>query len=453
MTRLPESDVTTLDELVGRLSARAPEHRIQPRLDATRLALDLLGNPQRAYRIIHITGTNGKTSTARMISAILRAHNLKVGLFTSPDLVSFTERIVIDGSPIPEAEMIRIWNEISPILDLADAQLEERGEARLTFFEALTVLGFAAFAEAPVDVVSLEVGMGGEWDATNVADGEVAVFTPIGLDHVGILGDTLGEIAQTKAGILKPGAIAVSSAQAPEALSELRARAEELQVPLLVQGDDFSTTSVTPGIGGQLVSVHGLADDYPDLALPLMGDYQAQNAAVAVAAVEAFLGGGKVPLHRELVAEGLAGVSSPGRLQVVDHAPTVIVDGAHNPHGAAALARSFPEYFHFPRTVGILCILGDKDAEGVLRALEPIFDSVVLTTSGSVRALSPDALAARALPIFGQGRITVADSLEEALDEARYQCGPDDGILVTGSLTLVGEYLREHPASPSQNGN
>jgi dihydrofolate synthase/folylpolyglutamate synthase len=438
---IPGPLVESVDQLVEHLYGRAPEHRLQPRLQAVRRTLDLLGDPQRSYRIVHLTGTNGKTSTARMVASVLRAHNLRVGLFTSPHLVSFTERIVIDGEPIADEAIVRIWNEIAPYVQMTDAELQQAGEASLTFFEALTVLAFAAFADAPVDVVSLEVGMGGEWDSTNVADGEVAVFSPIALDHTGWLGDTVAEIARTKAGIIKPGAIAVSSEQEPEAMAELLVRAHELGVPLKREGQDFRVTSARPGVGGQLVSISGLAGTYADLPLPLMGEHQARNAALAVAAVEAFLGGGARPLSRDILADGLARATSPGRLQVVSHDPTVVVDAAHNPHGAAALAQAFPEYFHFPKTVGVVGILSDKNRLGILRALEPILASVVVTASESERAVTPDDLAVDAIGVFGADRVTVADSFDEALDEARYQCGEGDGILVTGSITLVGEAI------------
>ena len=435
--------VASVDELVGHLASRAPEHRLQPRLAPTRRVLDLLGDPQRSYRIIHLTGTNGKTSTARMAASILGAHKLRVGLFTSPHLVSFTERIAIDGQPISPEAIVRVWNEIAPYVQMVDDELVARREARLTFFEALSVLAFAAFADAPVDVVCLEVGMGGEWDSTNVADGDVAVFAPIGLDHTERLGTTVAQIARTKAGIIKPGAIVVSSDQQPEAMAELMVRSGELGVPVKREGEDFRVVTTRPGVGGQVVSMTGLAGTYADLAVPLMGDYQAHNAALAVAAVEAFLGGGERPLDRDVVADGLARSSSPGRLQVIAHEPTVVVDAAHNPHGAIALAGSFPRYFHFPKTIGVVGILEGKDRLGILRALEPILATVVVTASSSPRAVPVDELAADAISVFGRDRVTTADDLGAALDEARYQGDAEDGVLVTGSITLVGEALTE----------
>src|SRR5665213_2792706 len=204
------------EELLERVGEGAP----RPRLEATRRAAELLGDPQRAYPIIHITGTNGKTSTSRMIESLLRAHGLRTGMLTSPHLERMNERIVIDGEPISNTALVENWNDIRPFLELTDTELDAKGEPRLSFFEALTVLAFAAFADAPVDVVVLEVGMGGEWDSTNVADGQVAVFAPVALDHTARLGNTVAEIARAKSGIIKPSAAVVSAAQAPEALTE-----------------------------------------------------------------------------------------------------------------------------------------------------------------------------------------------------------------------------------------
>jgi dihydrofolate synthase/folylpolyglutamate synthase len=252
----------------------------------------LLGDPQAAYRVIHITGTNGKTSTARLIERLLSETGLRTGRFTSPHLVTFNERISIDGEPVSNEILVEIWNEIEPVLELVDAQLEAEGETKLTFFEALAVLGFAIFADAPIDVLVLEVGMGGEWDSTNVADGDVAVFAPIALDHTDRIGANITEIAQTKSGIIKPGSIVVSSAQLPEAEAVLRKKSAELGVEIHFAGDDFQVLDSTPTKTGQQLSVRSLTSKYADLQLPLHGDFQAENAALALAAVEAFWAAG-----------------------------------------------------------------------------------------------------------------------------------------------------------------
>ncbi len=437
------------EELLERVGESSP----RPRLEATRRAAELLGDPQRAYPIIHITGTNGKTSTSRMIESILRAHGLRTGMLTSPHLERVNERIVIDGEPISNNAFVSNWQDIRPFLDITDAELELDGQEPLSFFEALTLLAFAAFADAPVDVVVLEVGMGGEWDSTNVADGQVAVFTPIALDHTARLGKTVAEIARTKSGIIKPAAAVVSAAQAPEALAELQRAVELTESTFAVAGTNFELVSDTVAVGGQVITVKGLAGTYPDLFLPLFGDHQAANAALAIAAVESFIGGGALALNQDVLAEGLATATSPGRLQVIGNEPTVLVDAAHNPHGAAALAVALTEYFTFDAVTAVIGILGDKDAAGILRELEPTVDHFVITQSTSERAISADDLAALAVSIVGADRVTVEPSLEAALELARDRASATEkgAALVTGSITLVGDaivYARDRGWKP-----
>jgi dihydrofolate synthase / folylpolyglutamate synthase len=437
------------EELLTRVGEGAP----RPRLDATRRAAELLGDPQRAYPIIHITGTNGKTSTSRMIESILRAHDLRTGMLTSPHLERVNERIVIDGEPISNAAFVSNWNDIRPFLEITDAELTAKGDQPLSFFEALTLLAFAAFADAPVDVVVLEVGMGGEWDSTNVADGQVAVFTPIALDHTQRLGTTIAEIARTKSGIIKPAAAVVSAAQTPEALAELERAVELTESTLAVDGVRFGVESDTVAVGGQVINVRGLAANYPDLFLPMFGDHQARNAALAIAAVESFIGGGTLPLNPDVLAEGLATATSPGRLQVVGTEPTVVVDAAHNPHGAGALAAALAEYFTFDHVTAVIGILGDKDAAGILRELDAAVDEFVITQSTSDRAVDSDELAAIAVSIVGADRVVVEPSLEAALELARDSASATErgAVLVTGSITLVGDaivYARDQGWKP-----
>jgi dihydrofolate synthase / folylpolyglutamate synthase len=437
------------EELLTRVGEGAP----RPRLDATRRAAELLGDPQRAYPIIHITGTNGKTSTSRMIESILRAHDLRTGMLTSPHLERVNERIVIDGEPISNAAFVSNWNDIRPFLDITDAELAAKGDQPLSFFEALTLLAFAAFADAPVDVVVLEVGMGGEWDSTNVADGQVAVFTPIALDHTQRLGTTIAEIARTKSGIIKPAAAVVSAAQTPEALAELERAVELTESTLAVDGVRFGVESDTVAVGGQVINIKGLAGNYPDLFLPMFGDHQARNAALAIAAVESFIGGGTLPLNPDVLAEGLATATSPGRLQVVGTEPTVVVDAAHNPHGAAALAAALTEYFTFDHVTAVIGILGDKDATGILRELDAVVDEFVITQSTSDRAVDSDDLAAIAVSIVGADRVIVEPSLEAALEIARDAASATEkgAVIVTGSITLVGDaivYARDQGWKP-----
>ncbi|KQQ26950.1 dihydrofolate synthase [Frondihabitans sp. Leaf304] len=425
------------------LLARIGENTPQPRLEATRRAVELLGDPHRSYPVIHITGTNGKTSTSRMIESILRAYGLRTGLMTSPHLVKVNERIVIDGEPISDAALAANWRDIAPFLSMVDDELTVAGEEPLTYFEALTVLAFASFADAPADVVVLEVGMGGEWDSTNVADGQVAVFTPIALDHTKRLGSTVLEIARTKSGIIKPSSNVVSAAQVPEALAELQRATELSESTFVSEGAGFQVLESKVAVGGQLISVQGIAGRYEEIPLPLFGRHQAQNAAVAIAAVESFLGNGTQPLDPDILTEGLAGSSSPGRLQVLSNDPTILVDAAHNPHGAHSLAEALGEYFDFDRVVAVLAILSDKDAGGIIRALAPVVEQFVITQSDSERAIDADTLAQIAVGIVGPDRVTVETNVVSALSIARDLADETEkgGVVVTGSITLVGEVM------------
>ncbi|WP_374945304.1 bifunctional folylpolyglutamate synthase/dihydrofolate synthase [Agreia sp.] len=439
----PDEFVAAGDAVYAALLERLGEAAPQPRLSATRRVVELLGDPQRAYPVIHITGTNGKTSTSRITESILRAYGLRTGLFTSPHLERLNERIVIDGEPISNEALAANWADIEPFVQIVDGELETVGEPRITFFEALSVLAFASFADAPVDVAVIEVGMGGEWDSTNVADGQVAVLTPISLDHTNRLGNTVEEIARTKSGIIKPVSHVVTALQPAGALAELQRAVELTESSLAVQGDAFRLLSSAVGVGGQVVSIQGLAGTYSDLFLPLYGAHQAQNAAVAVAAVESFLGGGTHELAVDVVNEGFATVTSPGRLQLVGIEPTVLVDAAHNPGGAEALAVAITEYFTFDKVVAVLGILADKDVEGIVRALEPVVTDFVVTDAPSERAIDADSLAAIVVGIVGRDRVAVEPEFERAMEVARDSADEAQrgAVLVTGSITLVGEAI------------
>jgi len=431
------------DAVYEALLERTGEGAPQPRLTATRRAVEVLGDPHRAYPVIHITGTNGKTSTSRIGESILRAFGLRTGLLTSPHLQRFNERIVIDGEPISNEALARNWSEIRPYITMVDDELEAAGEARLTFFEALTVLAFACFADAPVDVGVIEVGMGGEWDSTNVVEGQVSVFTPISLDHTARLGSTVDAIARTKSGIIKPSTDVVSAAQPAEALAELRRAAELTESTFTVQDEAFALESNTVAVGGQVITVRGVAGRYPDLFLPLFGDHQAQNAAVAIAAVETFIGGGDQALAQDVVAEGLATATSPGRLQVVGVEPTVLVDAAHNPRGAETLAAAIPQYFTFDRVIAVLGVLADKDAKGIVEALDPVVDEFVVTQAPSDRATDVDELAATVVSVVGPDRVAVEPNIRSAIETARDLAGESDkgAVVVAGSILLVGEAI------------
>ncbi|WP_062384988.1 bifunctional folylpolyglutamate synthase/dihydrofolate synthase [Demequina iriomotensis] len=432
-------------EIYAHIVSRNPEHDFEPTLDRVREACDLLGSPQHAYKVIHLTGTNGKTSTARMTEALVREHGLRTGLFTSPHLTTVRERIQIDGEPIAREDFVRLWLDVAPILHLVDARSAEAGGPRMSFFEVLVVLAYAAFADAPVDVAVIEVGMGGVWDATNVADGEVAVVTPVGLDHQEWLGDSLADIAAEKAGIIKDGAAVVLASQSESVEPVLAAAIEERSARAYREDDDLEVVERQPGVGGQLVTLRTPAATYTDVFVPLYGPYQAHNALLALAATELLLADGGAPasLAGETVEAAFAGVSSPGRLEAVRTAPLILVDAAHNPHGIEALVTALDESFAFETLVGVVGILKDKDAEGILAALEPALAHVVITASSSPRAIPVEELGPLANEIFGEDRVTVAEALPDAIDAAVQRSERDSdlgaGVLVVGSITLVAE--------------
>ena len=412
-----------------------------PDLARIRELVDLLGSPQKAYPAIHLTGTNGKSSTARMVDALLQGFGLRPGRYTSPHLDSVTERITIDGQPISEERFAEVWDEVAPFVEIVDSRMPQR----MTFFEVLTGMAFAAFADAPVDVAVLEVGLGGLWDATNVVEAGTAVVLPVGLDHVPLLGTTLAEIATEKAGIIHPGATVVLAQQSPEAAEVLLRRCVEVGATVAREGMEFGVVSRATAVGGQLLSLQGLGGRYDDVYLPLHGAHQAANAAAALAAVEAFLGGGdKGMLDPDLVREGFARTSSPGRLEVVRTSPTVLLDAAHNAHGMTATVQALTDAFAFTHLVAVVAVLGDKDALAMLEVLEPAVAQVVVTQNASPRAMPVDDLASLATDVFGEDRVTVEDSLDDALStavgladaEAEYGGA---GVLVTGSVVTVGE--------------
>lgn len=443
-----ELDEFSVESVYAELLSRAPESKMEPRLDPLFRAMELLGDPQKAYPVIHITGTNGKTSTARMIEAGLRAHGVRTGRYTSPHLAKVTERISVDGQPVKDETFVRIWDEIHPFLQMVDGELEDDGEPRLTYFECLTILGFAVFADEPVDVAVIEVGLGGITDATNVAEGQVAVVTPISADHTDLLGDTLTEIALEKAGIIKAGGFLVSAAQPVEAAQVLLERAREVDVPFRFQGIEFGVDARAMAVGGQQLSITGLAGRYDDLLLPLHGIHQSQNAAVAVAALEAFIGGGKKELEVEVLREAFADVTSPARMEVVRTAPTTILDAAHNPDGARAAAGAIQEAFTFSKLVIVMGVLQEKDAQGIVTELQESLSELnpdfCFTQSSSPRAIAPEKLAEDAVgwgvpseSVFVQPRLD--DAIEWAVARSEEYNDLTGGILITGSVTVVGE--------------
>lgn len=428
------------------LEQRWPENVIEPTLARIAALTDLLGSPQASYPAIHVAGTNGKTSTARMIESLLRAYGLRTGLFTSPHLSDARERICLDGEPISAEKILQAWTEIAPYVDVVDTNAAADDGSPLSYFEVMTGLALAAFADAPVDVAVIEVGLGGGWDSTNVVHGAVSVVTPIGIDHREYLGDTVLDIAREKAGIIKPDSLSVLAQQDIDVAEVLLARTVEVGATVAREGIEFGVLARGVAVGGQLVTLKGLAGEYTEVFLPLFGEHQAHNAAVALAAVEAFLGGVGA-LDADIVREGFASVTSPGRLEVLRRGPSVIVDAAHNPHGAQALAKAIEDSFDFAHLVGVVGVLTDKDALGILTALEPVLDRIVVTAPTSARAVDADELAAIAVEVFSEDRVFVEPELPEAIDRAMAlaeEVGAYEGagVLVTGSVVLVGDVRR-----------
>jgi dihydrofolate synthase/folylpolyglutamate synthase len=430
----------TLERVMKALATRFPtEDRMQPDLDRMLLLCDLLGDPQRSFQSVHLTGTNGKTSTARMVDELLREFGLRSGRFTSPHLIGVNERIVLDGEPLPEDRFTEVYDELAPYVDLVDA----KSAHRMTFFEVLTGMAFAAFADAPIDVGVLEVGLGGRWDATNVVDAATCVVLPIGLDHMNYLGSTLAEIATEKAGIVHEGATVVLAAQPPEAAEVLLRHCVDVGATVAREGLEFGVVDRRTAVGGQVLSLQGLSARYDDVFLPLHGAHQAANAAAALAAVEAFLGHGR-PLDGELLRSGFAAVTSPGRLEVVRSSPTVIVDAAHNPHGMAATVEALSDAFAFTHLVAVVACLSDKDVRSMLSILEPAVASIVVTQNGSPRAMPVDVLRELAEEVFGPERVRAEGRLDDALDTAVALVDAEAefggvGVVVTGSVVTAGE--------------
>jgi dihydrofolate synthase / folylpolyglutamate synthase len=432
--------------VVAAIRARTPEQVVEPSLDRIADLCTFLGDPQHSWRTVHVTGTNGKSSTTRMVEALLREHGLRTGLFTSPDLGDLRDRIAVDGERLDRERFADAYAEILPYVRMVDERAAAAGQPPLSFFELLVALAYAAFADAPVQVAAIEVGMGGGWDATNVANGDVAVVTPVALDHQEYLGGNLVDIAAEKAGIVKEGSTLVTARQTPVVEEILLSRAREVGARVLREDVDFGVVSRDQAVGGQLLTLHGPHGPIDEIFLPLHGEHQARNAACALVAAENLLTEGQSPLDPQTVREAFATVVSPGRLETVRVRPTVLVDAAHNPAGAEALAAAVRESFAFTRLVGVVAVFGDKDAEGILSELEPVLNEIVVTSTFSPRCLDPQDLGALAEEVFGQERVHIAPDFVQALDLAlgRAEEGGliGGGVLVTGSVSAAGQARR-----------
>ena len=427
-----------LHEIEQELNKRWPESKIEPTLDRIIALTDALGSPQLSYPNIHIAGTNGKTTTARMIDQLLTELGYRVGRYTSPHLESFTERISIKGQPISDQQMITTYDDIALYLDLIDS----RQPFPISYFEALTAMAFVVFAEYPVDVGVIEAGMGGQWDATNVLSSLVSVMTPIGFDHMESLGNTLTEIAQTKAGIFKPESNVVLAAQTSEVAKVLMANVLKVSAIPYREGVEFSVKKRSLAVGGQLISLAGIYGDVEDIYLPLYGDHQSNNAGLALASVEAFAG---VKLDEELVRQAFSKIKSPGRCEIIYQDPTVIIDAAHNPHGAAAIAKTISTEFDFQMVVAVVAVLSDKDVDGILQQLSTAVDYIITTQSNSPRALDSAELAKIASKYFKPEQIEVISDLggaiTYAIEKVNLSNQVSDGpgaVLITGSVVTAG---------------
>ncbi|HET9256271.1 MAG TPA: folylpolyglutamate synthase/dihydrofolate synthase family protein [Pseudonocardiaceae bacterium] len=443
--RSEDAALAELRAVEAELDRRWPESRIEPSLTRIAALADLLGSPQRCYPVLHIAGTNGKTSVARMLDALLSRIGLRVGRYTSPHLQHVTERISVDGARISPERYIEVYRDIEPYVGLIDAG----SPVAMSKFEVLTGMAFAAFADAPVEAAVVEVGLGGSWDATNVADAVVAAITPVAVDHTNYLGSDLAGIAEEKAGIIKPGSVAVLARQSPEAARVIAARSIEVGATVAREGIEFGVLEREIAIGGQRLRLQGLGGVYDEVFLPLHGAHQAHNAVLALAAAEAFFGaGGSRSLDIDAVREAFAAVTVPGRLERVRAAPTVWLDSAHNPHGAGALAAALREEFAFRKLVAVVGVMRDKDARGILGALAPAIDELVLTSAGSPRAMDVEELAAAAADTSGDSPLTIEPRLPDAIEAAIASAtgdGPGSGdvsgagVIITGSVAMVGE--------------
>lgn len=422
----PEVSDGRFEAAVRELFSRRPE-RMVPGLERIRAVCTSLGQPQRSAPAVHLTGTNGKTSLARMVTALLQAHGRVPGTYTSPHLQDVRERIRIDGRPLSADAFVAGLAALAPHLERVEA---ERGEM-VTFFETLTALAYQEFAGAGVDVAVVEVGMGGRWDATNVVDAEVAVINPVRLDHAE-LGSTVGQVAWEKAGIISPGGLCVSAEQLPEAARAIGREAAALGATVLCEGREFSLLDRVPHDDGQRLVLGGVGGTVRDVELPARGAHQARNAAVALAAVESLLGA----TDEEAVRAGFSAVRSPGRLEVVAGTPPVVLDGAHNPAGAEALARALTEDLPYRRRVLVLGAMGDKDCGGIIDALLPVVDAVVCTEAPTSRSAPAEHLA-KLVRLAGRAAEVEVD-VEEAVRRAQELAAPDAVVVVTGSLYLVG---------------
>lgn len=454
----PNRSNASIHEVEREIMRRPPEHNTTNLdLDRMNLMLDVLGHPEESFRVIHVTGTNGKGSTARMAEAICRAYGMRTGLYTSPHLERINERIAIDGQSLSDDDFVDTWDQVKDLVDLVDMRMEQAGKPRMSFFEVLTAMAIWKFADAPVDVAVVEVGMGGAWDATNVLDADAAVIGPVDMDHMQWLGDTVEQIATEKAGIIKPGCTAVIGPQPREqaVMPILEEAAERNHATLLRDGYEMEVVSRAPAVGGQLVTLRTPLGEYEEIPVAKFGEHQAHNALAALAAAEAVIPvSGQ--LSADIVSEALGGVKVPGRIEQVRTSPTIIIDGGHNVNAAEALRAAIEENYDFTQLVGVIAMMGDKQVEEYLGVLEPLLSHVVVTeNSWRERVMSAKDLEQVAVRVFGRDRVTCEPDLPDAIQTAVNMVDAEDelgvgyghGVLICGSFVTAGDartMLKEH---------
>lgn len=454
----PQTSRKTMQQVYQEIMERSPEHDFEPSLDRMRYVLDLLGHPEESFKTIHITGTNGKGSTARLSEALVRSYGLRTGLYTSPHLEKVNERIAIDGQQISDDRFVDLYEQVIDFINLADKHSTENGGPRMSFFEVLTTMAIWAFADAPVDVAVVEVGMGGLWDATNVMDADAAIIGPVGMDHMQWLGDTVEKIATEKAGIIKPGSTAIIGPQEHESVSRIledTAHGKE-GTTLLRDGEELQVLSRIPAVGGQVVTLRTPNGEYEEVPISLFGEHQAHNALAALAAAEVVIPVNGM-LDSDLVAEAFSGVKVPGRIEVIRTSPTTIIDGGHNVQAVTALRAAIEESFDFQQLVGVISMMGDKQVEEVLGILEPLLSEVVVTQNSEINRVMPvDELEKVAVSVFGRDRVIAKATMPDAIAQAVELVDTDDdlgvgyghGILITGSFVTAGDariLLKETP--------
>ena len=457
----PNRSNASIHEVEREIMRRPPEHNTTNLdLDRMNLMLDVLGHPEESFRVIHVTGTNGKGSTARMAEAICRAYGMRTGLYTSPHLERINERIAIDGQSLSDDDFVDTWDQVKDLVDLVDMKMEQAGKPRMSFFEVLTAMAIWKFADAPVDVAVVEVGMGGAWDATNVLNADAAVIGPVDMDHMQWLGDTVEQIAAEKAGIIKPGCTAVIGLQPHEqaVMPILEEAAERNHARMLRDGYEMEVVSRAPAVGGQLVTLRTPLGEYAEIPVAKFGEHQAHNALAALAAAEAVIPvSGQ--LNADIVSEALGGVKVPGRIEQVRTSPTIIIDGGHNVNAAEALRAAIEENYDFTQLVGVIAMMGDKQVEEYLGVLEPLLSHVVVTeNSWRERVMSAKDLEQVAVRVFGRDRVTCEPDLPDAIQTAVNMVDAEDelgvgyghGVLICGSFVTAGDartMLKEHALS------